>query len=125
MENKKIVQTILRTTVKEKENITKKAKEQGLSVNEYIKNIVLSDDSTMISDKEKSDIKDDITYKEELDELRKTVLEKYIDIAAYETLKEQLDRKDEQIINLQKIIFNKDTKLIEHQEKKSWWRFWK
>lgn len=40
-------------------------------------------------------------------------------------LKEQLDRKDEQIINLQKIIYNKDTKLLEISEKKFWWQFWK
>ncbi|HEL2140664.1 TPA: hypothetical protein TZC42_002324, partial [Streptococcus suis] len=36
-----------------------------------------------------------------------------IDSELYNVLIEQLDRKDEQIINLQKIIYNKDTKLLE------------
>lgn len=48
-----------------------------------------------------------------------------IDNKLYEALIEQLDRKDEQIVNLQKIIYNKDTKLLELSEKKVWWQFWK
>ncbi|ELY5748720.1 DUF1778 domain-containing protein [Streptococcus iniae] len=40
-------------------------------------------------------------------------------------LKEQLDKKDEQINNLHQIIYNKDTKLLEYDSKKSWWHFWK
>ena len=37
-------------------------------------------------------------------------------------LKAQLKTKDIQIANLQQIIYNRDTKLIEH---KKWWQFWK
>lgn len=44
-----------------------------------------------------------------------------IDSELYRALIEQLDRKDEQIVNLQKIIYNKDTKLIEYSQKKSFW----
>ncbi len=46
-------------------------------------------------------------------------------ISLYKTLIEQLDRKDEQIVNLQKIIYNKDTRLLELTDKKSWCQFWK
>lgn len=38
-------------------------------------------------------------------------------ISLYKTLIEQLDRKDEQIVNLQKIIYNKDTRLLELTDK--------
>ena len=48
-----------------------------------------------------------------------------IDDELYKALIEQLDRKDEQIVNLQKIIYNKDTKLLEYSQKKFWWQFWK
>ena len=44
-----------------------------------------------------------------------------IDSELYRVLIEQLDRKDEQIVNLQKIIYNKDTKLLEYSQKKSFW----
>ena len=44
-----------------------------------------------------------------------------IDNELYKALIEQLDRKDEQIVNLQKIIYNKDTKLLEYSQKKSFW----
>ena len=44
-----------------------------------------------------------------------------IDSELYRVLIEQLNRKDEQIVNLQKIIYNKDTKLLEYSQKKSFW----
>ncbi|WP_070021513.1 hypothetical protein, partial [Streptococcus agalactiae] len=37
----------------------------------------------------------------------------------------QLEQKDMQIEQLHKIIYNKDTKLLEYDSKKSWWQFWK
>ena len=42
-----------------------------------------------------------------------------------EILKEQLTIKDNQIENLQKIIYNSETKLIELSQKKHWYEFWK
>jgi hypothetical protein len=65
---------------------------------EFIKRKVLNDDIN----EHKNDINNDI-----------------IDI-----LKEQLKTKDMQISNLQQIIYNRDTKLIETSNKK-WWKFWK
>lgn len=98
MSENKQVQIIIRTTQEEKNIITQKAKDKGISVNEFIKRIILEDDI-------KADSNNDITS----------------DII--ELLKEQLKTKDMQITNLQQIIYNRDTKLIETSKK--WWKFWK
>ena len=97
MSENKQVQIIIRTTQEEKNIITQKAKDKGISVNEFIKRIILEDDI-------KADSTDNIN-----------------DII--ELLKEQLKTKDMQIANLQQIIYNRDTKLIETSKK--WWEFWK
>ena len=98
MTENKQVQIIIRTTQEEKNIITQKAKDKGISVNEFIKRIILEDDI-------KADSNNDITN----------------DII--EILKDQLKTKDMQIANLQQIIYNRDTKLIETSKK--WWEFWK
>lgn len=104
MTDNKSVQIILRTTKEEKEEITKKAKDKGLSVNEYIKQKILNHNNNSDSTSDINDSNNDITN------------------AIIEILREQLKTKDIQIANLQQIIYNRDTKLIEH---KKWWHFWK
>lgn len=104
MADNKSVQIILRTTKEEKEEITKKAKNKGLSVNEYIKQELLNPKDNNDSTSNINDSNNDITN------------------AIIEILREQLKTKDIQIANLQQIIYNRDTKLIEH---KKWWHFWK
>jgi hypothetical protein len=104
MADNKSVQIILRTTKEEKEEITKKAKDKGLSVNEYIKQKILNHKNNSDSTSDINDSNNDITN------------------AIIEILREQLKTKDIQIANLQQIIYNRDTKLIEH---KKWWHFWK
>lgn len=104
MADNKSVQIILRTTKEEKEEITKKAKDKGLSVNEYIKQKILNHNNNSDSTSDINDSNNDITN------------------AIIEILREQLKTKDIQIANLQQIIYNRDTKLIEH---KKWWHFWK
>lgn len=104
MADNKSVQIILRTTKEEKEEITKKAKDKGLSVNEYIKQELLNHKDNSDSTSDINDSKNDSTN------------------AIIEILREQLKTKDIQIANLQQIIYNRDTKLIEH---KKWWHFWK
>lgn len=122
MDKEKTVQITFRTSFAEKEYIVKRAKKQGLSTNEYIKFKVLSDD---INETSKSDVSDDSTAQKELDQLRKDLIEKYISKTAFETLEKQLEQKDIQIDQLHKIIFNKDTKLLEYDSQKPWWQFWK
>lgn len=92
---------LLRVTPEEKKLIIEKADKENLSMNEFIKRKVLSDDINENKNNINNDIKNDI-----------------IDI-----LKEQLNTKDMQIANLQQIIYNRDTKLIETSNKK-WWKFW-
>ena len=101
MTENKQVQIIIRTTQEEKAIITQKAKDKGISVNEFIKRIILEDDIKADSTDNINDITSDII----------------------ELLKEQLKTKDMQIANLQQIIYNRDTKLIETSKK--WWEFWK
>ena len=60
MDKEKNVQVTFRTTLAEKEIITRNADKKGLSVNEFIKSKVLSDDTTKIS---KNDIMSDSTSK--------------------------------------------------------------
>ena len=102
MSENKQVQIIIRTTQEEKNIITQKAKDKGISVNEFIKRIILEDDIKADSTDNINDSNNDITS----------------DII--ELLKEQLKTKDMQIANLQQIIY---TKLIETSKK--WWEFWK
>lgn len=101
MTENKQVQIIIRTTQEEKAIITQKAKDKGISVNEFIKKIILEEDINDNINDNKNDITDDII----------------------EILKDQLKTKDMQIANLQQIIYNRDTKLIETSNKK-WWKFW-
>lgn len=105
MQEKKQVQIIIRTTPEEKEKITNKAKENGISVNEFIKKTMLKKIENQNNSDNKNDNMNDII----------------------KILHEQLANKDEQIINLQKIIYNRDTKLIELEKENSkhWWEFWK
>lgn len=92
---------LLRVTPEEKNIIIEKADKENLSMNEFIKRKVLNDDINEHKNDIINDIKNDI-----------------IDI-----LREQLKTKDMQISNLQQIIYNRDTKLIETSKK--WWKFWK
>jgi hypothetical protein len=92
---------LLRVTPEEKNIIIEKADKENLSMNEFIKRKVLNDDINEHRNDIINDIKNDI-----------------IDI-----LREQLKTKDMQISNLQQIIYNRDTKLIETSKK--WWKFWK
>lgn len=101
MTENKQVQIIIRTTQEEKSIITQKAKDKGISVNEFIKRIILEDD-----------IKEDIN--DNINDNKNDIIE---------ILKDQLKTKDMQIANLQQIIYNRDTKLIETSKK--WWEFWK
>ena len=103
MNDSKNTSILLRLTKEEKEKITSKAKSLNKSTNKFLKSLILDNiDITGKTDDIKNDINQDII----------------------ELLKEQLITKDEQIHNLQTIIFNRDSKLIE-LSKKHWWEFWK
>lgn len=101
-----MVQVILRVTKEEKEAISEKARNRSISVNQFIKNCIFENEKNSDSTTEEGDNKNDITR----------------DIISI--LNEQLRAKDEQIKNLQTIIYNRDTKLLETSAK-HWWQFWK
>ena len=82
MAENKQVQIIIRTTQEEKNIITQKAKDKGISVNEFIKRIILEDD-----------IKADIT--DNINDSNNDITNDIIEI-----LKDQLKTKDMQIANL-------------------------
>ncbi len=50
---------------------------------------------------------------------------KKLDEELVSLLMKQVEQKDIQIEQLHKIIYNKDTRLLEYDSKKSWWHFWK
>lgn len=106
MTNNKQVQIIIRATEEEKKQITELAKEKDLSVNQFIKNQIFSNQKQ----EKDNNINDD----------NNDINNNIISI-----LKEELKTKNQQIDNLHKIIYNKDTKLLEYDSKKSWWKFWK
>lgn len=106
------VQLNIRLEIEQKEKLSELAKADNKSITAYIldKTIFAESNQEKLENKASSRIADDSNR---------------IDNELYKALIEQLDRKDEQIINLQKIIYNKDTKLLELSEKKFWWQFWK
>ena len=106
MSDSKTVQILLRVTKEEKKYITEKARIRNISVNRLIKDCIFDEQENRDSNTRTSDIENDITR----------------DIISI--LNEQLQAKDEQIKNLQTIIYNRDTKLLETTNK-HWWQFWK
>lgn len=106
------VQLNIRLEIEQKKKLSELAKADNKSITAYIldKTIFAESNQEKLENEASSRIADDSNR---------------IDNELYKALMEQLDRKDEQIINLQKIIYNKDTKLLELSEKKFWWQFWK
>lgn len=110
MSDNKLVQVIFRVTKEEKEAISEKAQNSNISVNQFIKNCIFENDKISDSTTKESDNKSDI-----IDDITSDIIS---------ILNEQLRAKDEQIKNLQTIIYNRDTKLLETSTK-HWWQFWK
>ena len=131
-----MAQINIKITQEQKEEIARVAKEKKISVtqlvidsiqfyNDYIQKVekdstILDDNSSIENDSEKvENVKESIEKNSILPEI-----EVYKEMT--ETLNEQLKQKDIQIDQLQKIVYNKDTLLIETSiEKKHWWQFWK
>lgn len=101
-----MAQINIRVTDEQKDLINRLAKENDKTISAYIIDkvcieSVYQDESKRIEEDEKPN-----------DEL-------------VSLLMNQLEQKDLQIEQLHKIIYNKDTKLLEYDSKKSWWQFWK
>lgn len=106
------VQLNIRLELEQKEKLSELAKADNKTITAYIL------DKTIFAETTEKEQEDTASTRIADDSNR-------IDAELYKALIEQLDRKDEQIVNLQKIIYNKDTKLLELTEKNFWWQFWK
>ncbi len=101
-----MAQINIRVTDKQKELINRLAKENDKTISAYIIDkvcieSVYQNDSKRIEEEDKPN-------------------KEFVSL-----LMNQLEQKDLQIEQLHKIIYNKDTKLLEYDSKKSWWQFWK
>ena len=124
-----MAQINIKITQEQKEEIANIAKQKNLSVTQLVIDSIqfyndsiqkVEEDSTIIDDK--NGIENDSQKVENGKE--RIEIEVYKEMT--ETLKEQLKQKDIQIDQLHKIVYNKDTLLIETSiEKKHWWQFWK
>lgn len=101
-----MAQINIRVTDEQKALINKLAKENEKSISAYII------DKICIESVYQNDSK-------RIDESKK------VDEELVSLLMKQIEQKDIQIEQLHKIIYNKDTRLLEYDSKKSWWQFWK
>ena len=118
-----MAQINIKLSDEQKEEIVAIAKGKGVSVTQLVISSIL-DKEELYTSKEGIDGKEN---RVENDEERK---EDRVEAEAYkelcEVLKEQINQKDIQIDQLHKIIYNKDTLLIEYDTvKRHWWQFWK
>lgn len=106
-----MAQINIKLTEEQKSQIQEIAKEKGLTVTQLV--------ITSILDKEVLYTKVDRIENDSIG------IENSIYKELYEVLLKQIEQKDTQIDQLHKIIYNKDTLLIEDQKKKKhWWQFW-
>ena len=113
-----MAQINIKLTEEQKSQIQEIAKEKGLTVTQLV--------ITSILDKEFLYTKNEDFYtKVDRIENDSISIENSIYKELYEVLLKQIEQKDTQIDQLHKIIYNKDTLLIEDQKKKKhWWQFW-
>lgn len=113
-----MAQINIKLTEEQKSQIQDIAKEKGLTVTQLV--------ITSILDKEVLYTKNEDFYTK-VDRIEDDIdgIENSIYKELYEVLLKQIEQKDTQIDQLHKIIYNKDTLLIEDQKKKKhWWQFW-
>lgn len=120
-----MAQINIKLTEEQKSQIQEIAKEKGLTVTQLV--------ITSILDKEVLYTKNEDFYtkvdriEDDIDGIENDSIgvENSIYKELYEVLLKQIEQKDTQIDQLHKIIYNKDSLLIEDQQKKKhWWQFW-
>lgn len=124
-----MAQINIKLTEEQKSQIQEIAKEKGLTVTQLVITSILDKEALYTKNEEfytKVDrIEDDIDGIENRIENDSIGVENSIYKELYEVLLKQIEQKDTQIDQLHKIIYNKDTLLIEDQQKKKhWWQFW-
>lgn len=124
-----MAQINIKLTEEQKSQIQEIAKEKGLTVTQLVITSILDKEVLYTKNEDlytKVDrIEDDIDGTENRIENDSIGIEERIYKELYEVLLKQIEQKDTQIDQLHKIIYNKDTLLIEDQQKKKhWWQFW-
>lgn len=124
-----MAQINIKLTEEQKSQIQEIAKEKGLTVTQLVITSILDKEVLYTQNEDlytKVDrIEDDIDGIENRIENDSIGIEERIYKELYEVLLKQIEQKDTQIDQLHKIIYNKDTLLIEDQQKKKhWWQFW-
>lgn len=124
-----MAQINIKLTEEQKSQIQEIAKEKGLTVTQLVITSILDKEALYTKNEDlytKVDrIEDDIDGIENRIENDSIGIEERIYKELYEVLLKQIEQKDTQIDQLHKIIYNKDTLLIEDQKKKKhWWQFW-
>lgn len=124
-----MAQINIKLTEEQKSQIQEIAKEKGLTVTQLVITSILDKEVIYTKNEDlytKVDrIEDDIDGIENRIENDSIGIEERIYKELYEVLLKQIEQKDTQIDQLHKIIYNKDTLLIEDQQKKKhWWQFW-
>lgn len=118
-----MAQINIKLSDEQKEEIVAIAKGQGVSVTQLVISSIL-DKEELYTSKEGIDGKEKSVENDEERKEDRVEAEAYKELC--EVLKEQINQKDIQIDQLHKIIYNKDTLLIEYDtEKRHWWQFWK
>ncbi|HBJ54491.1 hypothetical protein [Streptococcus sp. HF-2466] len=118
-----MAQINIKLTDEQKEEISRIAKEKGVSITQLVINSILNKEQ-FYTDNEDIERKENSKESTEnnLDNNKENLLYKEL----CEVLQGQIAQKDIQIDQLHKIIYNKDTLLIEQDtRKKHWWEFWK
>lgn len=118
-----MAQINIKLSDEQKEEIVAIAKGKGVSVTQLVISSIL-DKEELYTSKEGIDGKENRVENNEERKEDRVEAEAYKELC--EVLKEQINQKDIQIDQLHKIIYNKDTLLIEYDtEKRHWWQFWK
>lgn len=101
----------IRVTDEQKELITYKAKDSNKSITQYLIDKALDDDTSTVQNADSNRIIE--------------ILNNQLAVKD-----EQIKSKDNQLLNLQQILYVKENRMLEHEQEKDennnkrWWKFW-
>lgn len=101
----------IRVTDEQKELITSKAKDSNKSITQYLIDKALDDDASNVQNADSNRIIE--------------ILNNQLAVKD-----EQIKSKDNQLLNLQQMLYVKENRMLEHEQEKDennnkrWWKFW-
>lgn len=107
----KMPQINIRVTDEQKELITSKAKDSNKSITQYLIDKALDDDTSTVQNADSNRIIE--------------ILNNQLAVKD-----EQIKNKDNQLLNLQQMLYVKENRMLEHEHEKDensdkrWWKFW-